>query len=335
MYKKLSFSGGGVKSLSFIGVSKVLEKYSLLNKIKHFYGTSGGSIVSTLLYIGYKPKDLEEVILKFDLIHFTDINADNLLDFFNSYGIDSGEKFEKILKTLVEYGLNKFHNYKSNQPNFIDLYNLIGKDLNINAVCLNTREVEIFNHINTPNLSIVKAIRMSCSLPLLVKPLIYNNKYYVDGGLIENLIIDSENYDDNDLLAFYISDNNNFLEINSLSDYLLSIISVVIRKLNKKNYSYKKSFPINLKGYHSLDFNIDNIRKKQLINQGYNEAIEIFKKYKLNLQQKKVFIIGGKYKNNYGLLVNFSGEKSAKIKIENKYAEENIVTIRKKNIIIE
>jgi predicted acylesterase/phospholipase RssA len=335
MYNSISFSGGGVKSLSFIGVAKALNKYNILENIKHFYGTSGGSIIATLLYIGYDPFSLEKVILEFDLLQLTDITADNLLNFFNTYGIDSGEKFINIIKTLISFGLNKFYNFTNEDPTFLELYNLTKKNLNINAVCLNNREVEIFNHINTPNLSVIKAIRMSCSIPLLVKPVKYNEKYYVDGGLVENLII-NKTVDEKSMLAFYISDNNNFLEITNLSQYLLSIVSVVIRNLNKKNYSCTNAFPIYLKNCSSIDFNIDNIKKKQIINGGYNEIINIINNgnIKVNLE-KSISIINGKYKDEKGLFIEYVGKQSVKVKIKKKDNTDKIITIRKKNIVID
>ena len=127
MYNSLSFSGGGIKSLSFIGVAKALDKYSILKNITDFYGTSGGSVMATLLYIGYDPYNLEKVVLEFDLLQLTDITADNLLNFFNSYGIDSGEKFLQIIKTIIRFGLQKFHKYSNPDPSFLDLYNLTKK----------------------------------------------------------------------------------------------------------------------------------------------------------------------------------------------------------------
>ena len=127
---------------------------------------------------------------------------------------------------------------------------------------------------------------MSCSIPLLVKPFKYNDKFYVDGGLIENLMVEEKKENDL-LLAFYISDTNNLIEITNLSQYLLSIVSVVIRNLNKKNYSYKNSFPINLKDCSSIDFNIDNIKKKQIINEGYNQTLENINSNKIKIETEK------------------------------------------------
>ena len=331
MYNSISFSGGGIKSLSFIGAAKALDKYNILKNIKHFYGTSGGSIMAALLYIGYDPISLEKVILEFDLLQLTDITAENLLNFFNTYGIDSGEKFMNIIKTIISFGLNKFYNFSKEDPTFLDLFTITKKNLNINAVCLNNREVEVFNHIKTPNLSVIDAIRMSCSIPLLVKPFKYNEKYYVDGGLVENLMITSAN--DESMLAFYISDNNNFIEITNLSQYLLSIVSVVIRNLNKKNYSCTNSFPIYLKNCSSIEFNFNNIKKKKIINDGYNEIINYVTNGDIKItSEKKISIISGKYKDKKGVFVKFIKEKSVKVKIKSKDTTEKIITIRKKNI---
>ena len=176
---------------------------------------------------------------------------------------------------------------------------------------------------------------MSCSIPLLVKPFKYNDKFYVDGGLIENLMVEEKKENDL-LLAFYISDTNNLIEITNLSQYLLSIVSVVIRNLNKKNYSYKNSFPINLKDCSSIDFNIDNIKKKQIINEGYNQTLENINSNKIKIEtEKNINIINGKYKKKKGVFLNYVGKKSVKVKIKDGGDGEKIVTLRKKNIVFE
>ena len=59
--------------------------------------------------------------------------------------------------------------------------------------------LEILHHTTHPDLTLVKALSMSCAIPLLFKPISYENKYYIDGGTVNNyplnVMIENHNID--------------------------------------------------------------------------------------------------------------------------------------------
>ena len=70
-----------------------------------------------------------------------------------------------------------------NDITFIELYNITKKNLSMIGTNYTKGTEVCFNHINYPTLSVIKAIRISISVPLLFTPVLYNNDYYVDGAI--------------------------------------------------------------------------------------------------------------------------------------------------------
>ena len=119
-----------------------------------------------------------------------------------------------------------------------------------------------------PNLSLIDAIYMSSTLPLLCQPLKYNNITYIDGGFfkhdsIENL--NDINYDETLIFSFKNIQNN--LEINNINTISLvtNIITKTVNLLNKETeniYCKNQIIIINEVKFtifiHGLNFNNEN-----------------------------------------------------------------------------
>ena len=79
MIKKIVFSYGGIKGLSYIGLIKYLEENNLLGNIDTYIGTSIGSLFATLLSIKYTYDDFNKHIKNFDYYSYCDLCLDNLV----------------------------------------------------------------------------------------------------------------------------------------------------------------------------------------------------------------------------------------------------------------
>ena len=58
MITDLVISGGGIKELYVLGGLLYLEDMNMLRSVKHYYGTSAGSVCSMLLVLGYDVKKI-------------------------------------------------------------------------------------------------------------------------------------------------------------------------------------------------------------------------------------------------------------------------------------
>ena len=62
----LVIGGGGLKGFAALGVCTYLYEKGILVNPDIYCGTSIGSIIATLLAIGYKPKELYKLLYKID-----------------------------------------------------------------------------------------------------------------------------------------------------------------------------------------------------------------------------------------------------------------------------
>ena len=263
MIDTLVFSGGGVKGIGFIGCLKCLLDKGLYKKenIKKIIGTSSGSMIATFLAIGYSIKEINDLAIEinFDLIR--DISAENILNFFQDYGLDSGKKLERIMDIIIKKKLKENLTFK-------ELYDIKGIELVINAVCLNDQKVEYFNYKSYPDLKISKAVRMSSSIPIVFKPVEFNNKLYIDGAVLDNL---SVNLCEDNFLGFYIVNFNSFEKIKSIDEYLYAIVNSMINHLNKEKYyeNKKNIISIDLSNIDTINFELTKEEKNIIIDKCY------------------------------------------------------------------
>lgn len=173
----LCLSSGGIYGITIIGCLDYLisNNYLILENITKYVGTSVGSIISFLLTINYSIKEIKEITYNFNFnLLVPNIDLDNL---FFDYGLDNINKLKTILEELC--------NNKINQKNisFNDLYKLTNKELIVITTNYNNGIDEGLSYKNTPELMVLDGILMSCCIPIIYKPILYNNNYYIDGAI--------------------------------------------------------------------------------------------------------------------------------------------------------
>ena len=286
----ICFAGGGIKGAAHIGAIKALEEENL--KFDYISGTSSGSIIATLYAAGYSSDEMLKFFKKYaKKIKYVD--PKNILILLINLFI----KRKIVIKgfnegTIIERLLNKELN-KKNIKNISD----IKKELLIPSIDINTGEINVFiskenrakyldNIIYINNINIGKAVRASCSYPVVFSPCKIEGKQLVDGGLRENVPwkLTKEKGADKVLSIIFDEEKNkknyckNILEVasNSLgilcheisnydlegADYLLKIKTEKVQLLD-----YKKIDELYLKGYEQTKNNIKEIKNKlNLIN---------------------------------------------------------------------
>lgn len=277
MIDTLVISGGGVKGIVFIGVFKYLEELNRRLDIKKIYGVSVGCIIGFLYAIGYTPKEMEEEIFKMDIKSLQSIR---LKTFIKNYGMDSGKRIMKWLEELVER-----KGYKRTIT-FRQLFKLRGIELNIGCTNLNKYKDVFFNKDVSPNLRVIRAIRMSIGIPLVFSTVKYKGEIYVDGGVINSYPIKNVGKTDN-ILGLKILLNNELKDlvdekIESMGDYLYHVFYCYM--LQKETFTTlsleysENTIFINPGKIHPINFNLNDKDKGDLIECGYLAAKEYFTK---------------------------------------------------------
>jgi predicted acylesterase/phospholipase RssA len=174
-YDTLVISGASSSGIVLLGKLLKLELNGSLDisRIKTFAGTSIGAVISLLLIIGYSPSEIVYSLRESKIWgKLASINIQNIIQL---KGIFSLQILEDELETMI---LKK-----------CDHIPTIG-ELNKNFLCasfnLSSNKLVYFNTIDTPNMDAKKAVILSCAIPFLFEPCIFNNEKYIDGGILDN-----------------------------------------------------------------------------------------------------------------------------------------------------
>jgi NTE family protein len=266
----LCFSGGGVKGFAFIGALErliELEKINLSN-INRFVGTSAGAILSFLLNIGVDIIELKDFILTFNFSKLNGKIDSNL--FFERHGINNGEKLIFIFIKFLESKLNVC------DITFIDLFNKTNKELIIIGTNY-TRGIEcVFSKDKTPDFSVIKAIRISISVPVIFTPVCIDNEYYVDGAIINNFPI---NYCPKDTtFGFYIKNSTNKNIIDNFPNYILNCLGIIADSNSEKYIAdYNNIITIQNITVEMTNFDLNQQYKESIIQLGFDSVNNFYK----------------------------------------------------------
>ena len=277
-YDTICLSSGGMFGISFIGVIDYLinEKIINLDNIKNYAGTSVGTIILFFIIIGYSMKEMNDIIIHFNFSKLDiDCNLDNI---FNNYGINDGVKVICMLKFFLK---NKMD---IDDITFIELYEKYGKNFIVVGTNFSNGGETIFNYINSPNLSIITAIRISISIPFIFTPYLYNNEYYVDGGLTNMFPINHCNQETT--IGIRLPYARTF-ELNNVVDIFINSIQIILKSVSCKD---KYEFEDNIINIDHNEISIFNLkisleRKIHLLNMGRKFVIEHFNNNKTYIRK--------------------------------------------------
>lgn len=188
----LVLSGGGAKGLAHIGVLKVLEKEGIY--VDFVAGTSMGGLIGGLYATGYNPDELAVISKE---MPWYKLMADEPLR--TDLPIDEKEDIDDYILRLPITG------YKPGLPKGLKhgqlVYNYINKltwsvseihdfdDLSIPFFCVAT-ELETGDTLVLHNGNLALSLRATMSIPTIFQPVKIQNKYVIDGGIVNNFPVD-------------------------------------------------------------------------------------------------------------------------------------------------
>ncbi len=262
----LCLGGGGTSGLCYIGSLEILEEqeWFFLKDIDSYVCTSVGSILSFFFVLGYSVNQIKDFLLMFDLNKIEPkVDCINL---FRNYGLDNGEKIIEVAKSFL------FERFQLREITFKKLFELTEKRIRIIVTNYTKSEIEIFDHISQPDMSVFLAIRMSMSLPFIFTPVLYNNNYYIDGGLLKNFGIE---YCEPETTIGISTTNSNDNKLDNLVSYINGLCQIFFTSANKKIEKHKYFIiKVNSGINDSVDFTFDRDRKYELINKGKESTYE-------------------------------------------------------------
>lgn len=265
-------SGGGIKGYAALGAVSKLKELEIIDEPDVYCGTSIGSSLCLLLSIGYSCEDIFTILHDIDSDMLIKYNIDSILN-DSHFGIANLDAFISVIIILL-----KKKNI-SKKITFKKLFNKFKKKLVVTGVCLNDSKLYYFNHINTPDMEVITAIRISCSIPFIFKPVIYDNKIWIDGGCFNNYPIEYFKDKLDDVIGISLEDNDAFIEtFDDIPSYISQVFKCIIKGLSYGKYEKYKKNTIKIKVNSNFTFfDITKEEKKILYNHGYNIVNEFYK----------------------------------------------------------
>ena len=304
MFKKnidtLVCSGGGAKGIAYVGIIKyfdeiktnrlIEESKSDFNEMECIYPkidikritcVSVGCFMVLLYTLGYNYEELKD---KIHNVNFEKMRDVRLKNFVQKYGLESGIKLIEWLESfLIGKGYTK-------DVTFSQLYKKTGIHLEILAGNVNKYTLAIFDYKNTPKLKILKAIRMSISIPFLFSAEKYKGDIYVDGGIVTNFPMyffkeDLSNVLGCKLVSMKERMDEQDIKINNFNDYMSNVLQFFILEKEKQSTRLDKyiDHTICIDAYKItglVNYNLTIEEKNMLIESGYNSAKLYFEKCK-------------------------------------------------------
>jgi NTE family protein len=156
----LVLSGGGIRGVAHLGVIQALSERGI--EFSHISGTSAGAIAGAFTAAGYTAKEVLKIITNTRLLRY-------LRPGISSSGLLSMHQAELLYRKYIPH--NSFEKLKI--------------PLIIAVVDFGEAKVTYLNHG-----ALAKAICASSSIPGIFRPVVINEKMYVDGGLLNNFPIE-------------------------------------------------------------------------------------------------------------------------------------------------
>jgi NTE family protein len=153
----LCLSGGGARGAYHIGVLKALDEGHI--KVHIMSGCSAGALIASLYSAGVKPETMFSLAI-----------STSWLNFVRPGLPDKG----LIGMEYLKYILNKYI------P--VDHRDCLKIPIKIVATNLSQASIQVFE--SGP---VIQSVLASCSIPLLFKPIMIDNDWYLDGGILMNL----------------------------------------------------------------------------------------------------------------------------------------------------
>ena len=283
----LSLSGGGVKGAAHIGVLKALEEKNI--KIDSIAGTSSGCIVATLYVAGFNSDEIYFIFKKYcKKIKYVDWK--NVLKLIGGLifkrkividGLNSGKEIEVLLNNMCRqkhlYNISDFK-----MPLIIPTVDIC----NGKVVCFSLFKNEkryLSNTVFINSMNIGKAVRASCSYPVVFSPSNFRDTKLIDGGIRENIPWrELKEIGTDKVLSVVFNDEIDGSCFNNIIDVASRSINLLCKELaNYENLGTDYLLQINSKKIGLLDMS----KIDELYQIGYEEI----KKCVNSLEFEKIF----------------------------------------------
>lgn len=295
MIEHIVINGGGSNGLVNYGALKYLNQQSFWNieNIKTIHGTSMGGFLAVILCLKMDWEIIDDYFIKRPWEKEFNIDLENLI-LINQKKAILKDNYVNIIFEKLFHAKDLDLNITLKQ--FYDWSNI---ELNLYTTEINNFKTEQLNYNTFPDLELFTALKMTSAVPIMFPPVIFQEKIYVDGGLMCNYPINYciEQLNDDELDKILAIRNNPVNETEYVIDEKITFVDFVSYFFNKTiRYIHKiKNYNIVNEVACCVDKQSDFVewykcfsdsqKREKLIKNGNNDA-KIFLKYVSNMTGK-------------------------------------------------
>lgn len=226
-FSSIVIAGGSLRIISFLGCLRYLEEHDMLRFVRNCVGSSAGALLCFCIALKYTSSEARD-FLKSHLCGasggIADCTAEDVFNLFSQYGVDRGNKLSKFIGDIL------FEKTGKRDITFMDLAKDHGMNLVVCVTNLSKERHEYLCVDNTPELSVVTALRVTCSIPFVFTPVTINGDVFLDGGLLNNFPLDYFHADrQHDILGFNIK-SANYQKTDNFMQYFCFVVNCMMEK---------------------------------------------------------------------------------------------------------
>jgi len=290
--KHLVIPGGGPTGIQALGALYKLEKMGFwkIKNIKTIYATSAGAIISILLALKFEWDLINDYIIYRPWHETYNVNISQIFEAYSKKGI-----FDK---TSIELFYKPFFSAKdlSISMTMKEFYEYTGVELHFFSLELNSFEIIDVTYKTFPDIPVIQAVHMSCAIPMIISPVCFDNKCFVDGGVISNYPIkycieNEKNMDEIFGIQNIYEDkkNNSINHDSTMLDYIVHFISRLVKNASA-NSTYDGVVPYELKNetvFMSLDSMKEALCSSEVRKSIFEKGVKLADDFLSNLENSK------------------------------------------------
>ena len=277
-----------------LGACQYLEQQNFWNidNIQSIHGTSAGAIIGAVLCMRFDWETLNTYIIQRPWHEAFPINIKTILDAYNNRGIfdkNASEKFFKSLLAAKDLSIN---------ITLKEFYDFSKIELHMYSFEINHFKIEDISYLSYPDLPLVTAIQMTSAIPIIVSPVCFDGKCFIDGAVVSNYPLNYclqhvENKDE--ILGFknkYDEKPSGSIidDDSTLLDYIIIFLYKLIFQLNTEDKQEEISNEINYNAmYLSFEYIKSVISSQEIRSNFLENGIEAAKFFlnKKHIAEKK------------------------------------------------
>lgn len=254
-----------MKGLVALGALCELQSAGVLEGCTDVSGTSIGSLLAAAVALELDMEAVKEAALEHRFQPTYDFAR-----FGSTFGIETGESVREFIHKVVPPALT-----------FRDA----PKKLKIVTTNLTRRTMTVFSRETHPDMSIARAIQLSCCVPFYFVAQEHEGDVYVDGALVDNFPLaacDTRPDETLGLLLLSSVSPRPPATPKTLHQYVAAIVDTVIQRQLPPDSKRYRILELHCEGVNAFEFTTNINRRKKLIKQGKQQAAEFVLRLRKN-----------------------------------------------------